>query len=158
MEDEVIVVRSHECPSLSGLSTLSYEYGRRMGGELVIRISANSGSGMFSNDWVPVSEVLEILRVPERQEAISSVAFRPLYLGKSVNTPSFLMAALKHEEVILATASKRNAYQVSDLAAFEERLETLPLEKAIETGVLVEVAPRKPGGKRVNNKKVTSPE
>lgn len=151
MEDGVIVLQAIQCPSLSGLSQLTYEYGLKSGSELMIRIAGNTGTGMYSEDWVPMNEVLNILRIPAHQAAISSIVLRPLYLGKSVNTPSFLLAALKHEEVVVPDASKRGAYQVSALSAFEERLEGLLNSSPGEPL-------RKPGGKRSNSKKAVSPE
>jgi hypothetical protein len=125
MENEVKVVKAFECKSLSGLSTLTYEIGIRGGAEGVIRVAGNSGSGMFSDDWVPLREVLNILRLPLNQEAISSSAFRPLYLGRSINTPSFLMAALLNEEVIGVNSEKKRTYEVTAVSAFEERMEAL---------------------------------
>lgn len=125
VEEEVRVVSVVECDSLARSSRLTYELGIRSSGEGVIRISGNSGNGMFSEEWVPLAAVVNILRVPVHQEAISSMAFRPLYAGRSINSPSFLMAALRNEEVIVAHPSKRRCYMVSALSAFEERVEQL---------------------------------
>ncbi len=125
MENEFRVLKSVECDSLSGMSRLTYEFGVRGDSEIVMRIVGNTGSGMFSDDWVSANEVLNILRVPLYQESISSVAFRPLYLGKSVNTPSFLMAALRNEEVIAVHPTLKRGYQVIAVSAFEERVQGL---------------------------------
>jgi hypothetical protein len=122
----VRVLRSIECDSLSRMSRLTFQYGLRDDTEIVIRISANSGNGMFSDDWVRADDVLNVLRSPDNQEAISSLAFRPLYVGKSVNTPSFLMAALRHEEVITTHPTLRRAYQVLAVSAYEDRVRSLP--------------------------------
>jgi len=125
VEQEVRVIRSIECDSLARTCRLTYELGVKGEGEAVIRIAGNSGNGMFSEEWVSMRDVLNILRVPLHQEAISSMAFRPLYAGRSINSPSFLMAALRNEEVVVAHPSKRRCYMVSAVSAFEERVEEL---------------------------------
>lgn len=141
VKQEVRVLKTIECDSLARSSILKYELGVRGEGEAVIRIAGNSGNGMFSEEWVSMRDVLNILRVPAHQEAISSMAFRPLYAGRSINSPSFLMAALRNEEVVVAHPSKRRCYQVSAASAFEERIEQLA------SGEEPAGEPRKPSGK-----------
>lgn len=124
--DPVRVLRTITCDSLSRMSRLTFQYGIRGGAEIVMRICANSGNGMFSDDWVRADDVLNVLRSPDNQEVISSLAFRPLYVGKSINTPSFLMAALRHEEVITTHPTLKRAYQVLAVSAYEDRVRSLP--------------------------------
>jgi hypothetical protein len=153
MENEINVVKQIECDSLSRMSKLTYEFGVSGEAEVVMRIVGNSGSGMFSNDWVSTREVLNILRVPLYQESVASVAFRPLYVGKSINTPSFLMAALRNEEVITPHPTNRRGYQVTAVSAFEERLAGLLGEGAQAVGPA-----KKASGKGANRKNQASSE
>ena len=78
------------CKSLSGKSTLKYELSKT-----AIRITANSGSGFFNPEWVPLEKIRAVLA--KATPPITSAILSPLIKGKSANTPAFLLAALKHE-------------------------------------------------------------
>lgn len=143
VQEDIRVIRVVECDSLARSSRLTYELGIRGDAEAVMRISGNTGNGMFSEEWVPMAEVMNILRVPIHQEAINSMAFRPLYAGRSINSPSFLMAALRNEEVIVAHPSKRRCYMVSALSAFEERIDQLLADPTAEPGKVAAKVTRK---------------
>ena len=123
--DEVKVVQASTCASVSGRSTITYEFGVNPGGQVMFRITANTGGGMFGKDWVVVSALIKILRAQTNQEEIRAVAFRPLFEGKSINTQSFLLAALLSKKVIVAHATKPRGYQVVDVDDFEDRLNEL---------------------------------
>lgn len=109
----VTALESVECDSLARSCRLTYELGRREDGAAVMRVAANSGAGMFCDDWVSVDEVLRILRLPAHRECVSSTALRPLYLGRSSNSHSFLMAALRHEEAVIPHPTRPRNYQAS---------------------------------------------
>ncbi len=133
MEEEVVVVKTAKCASSSGKSTLTYQFGLKAGEGVQVRFVHNSGGGMFCKDWVAMKEVMQVLRDPGSQEVISAASFRPIYLGRSINTPSFLLAALKQEGVIVVHASRPRNYQVSEVDAFEQRIGVLSEVTSQET-------------------------
>lgn len=98
LDDLVRVIREGQCPSVSGRSTLTYQLGR-LGedGEHYVRIHDNTGKGMFARDWVSAEAIRAVL---EGDAPLTSSAFKPLYLGRSINTGGFLMAALRDLGVI----------------------------------------------------------
>lgn len=154
--NEVVVVRTSSCPSVSGKSTITYQFGVVGEGHLKFRITGNSGGGMFGKDWVPMVETIAILKAPENQEEIRAHAFRQLFLGRSINTQSFLLAALRHEGVVVVHPTKPRAYQVFEVKNFEDRMATLG---SASPEVIAEVisAPAKPNKKQVlKAKKKTS--
>ncbi len=155
MEVEIKTVKAVQCQSLSGLTMLTYEFGVGAESEVFIRIASSTGNGMFSNGWVSFREVLNVLSLPLNQESISSMAFRPLYLGRSINSPSFLMAALRNEEVVVVHPSRKRAYQVFSVSAFEERIDALRLACLIEApqGEPMSNAPEKKPSRKAGNKK-----
>lgn len=151
MQVEVKAVKTVECFSVSGKSRLTYQFGRRDGVDglegVYMRIQHNSGGGMFSDEWVTLNGVLDVLRDPGYAETITSRAFRGLYVGRSVNSQSFLMAALKNEEVIADHSTKKRAYQVFDLGAFEERIgeiSRMPIPEPAEVPPEVTEVPAEP--------------
>jgi len=144
MEQEVKVIKSAQCPSVSGKSKLTYEFGLKEEGGVQFRITRNSGGGMFGKDWVPMSEVIKVLKDPLNQEAIGAFAFRQIFEGKSINTQSFLLAALKNEEVVTVHPTTRRAYQVFDVAAFEERINGLIEGKQVGSSKGADVPNKRP--------------
>ncbi len=93
MSDEIKVVKSGTCPSLSGRSELKYEVGVQGDKDIQIRLVENSGSGMFSAAWIPLAQIDALLSATDK--TITSGTIRPLYSG-SVNSTGFLVSLLKH--------------------------------------------------------------
>lgn len=115
-ESTIKVVKVGTCPSVSGKSQLTYHVGIDQNTELHFRIHANTASGFFSQDWVSLKSIQEA--VSGDPQAFTSFALFRLYLGKSANSPGFLVAALKHEGLIEASQTKRRSYQLLDPTKF----------------------------------------
>lgn len=121
-EPRVKVLETIECDSLARSCRITYELGVREDGSAVMRVAGNSGAGMFCDQWVSVDDVLRVLNLPAHRDCISSTAFRPLYLGRSSNSHSFLMAALRHEEAVIPHPTRPRNYQAADPRLFEARV------------------------------------
>ena len=135
MEEEVRVVRPAVCDSLSGKSKLNYEFGVLAEKGVQFRIVSNSGGGMFWKDWISMDEVITVLASPEVSEAISATAFKIIFAGRSINTQSFLMAALKNEGVIRPHSTRPKGYEVAEVENFRARIQALmdvPLELTVD--------------------------
>ncbi|BBJ23084.1 hypothetical protein [Candidatus Nitrotoga sp. AM1P] len=106
---EIRVLKAASCPSLTGKSILSYQVG--YGGnrantsttETVIQLQvyANTGGGFFNKDWIPLSTILQLFERTPSNKTITSNALYPLFKGRSINTPAFLLAVLKQEGFLL---------------------------------------------------------
>ena len=94
-EDEIQVVRTASCPSLSVRSTISYEIGS-LGDSQYIRLTGNTAGGIFCKDWVAMAVIKQLLT---GNPSITSKTLLPVYAGKSANSPGFLLAALVHEKM-----------------------------------------------------------
>ena len=124
----VVLQRSGSCSSLSNRSTIAYQIGVLRGatttisilqlGEIYFRITANSGKGMFSNDWVSLSAVSEAIDDLPSGQGLTSPSLHAIYFGKSLNTSGFLLAALKEEGLVVTLAGKRPSYQKTDFRSF----------------------------------------
>lgn len=98
-EEPVIrILKLGNCPTLSGKGNLEYQVGHEVDGDILFRITANSGGGYFSGGWVPFKVIHDALE--KAPKPLTSFALSSLYRGKSVNTPSFLFAALKQEGLV----------------------------------------------------------
>jgi hypothetical protein len=119
-EPEIKILSKDTCPSLSKRSTLGYELGCDSKKQIHIRIVSNTGSGCFNALWVQVYDILELIH--DSSEDFSWDLLFPLLQGRSVNTSAFIMAALKHEGLIVQHKRK---YQPGDTQAFDEKIKKL---------------------------------
>ncbi len=92
---------------------LDYEVGTDEAGEVLFRITANNAGGFWSKEWVAWSQVHEVCT---NHDPITSILFRGLFKGKSVNTAGFLLAALKDQGLLERQPGKVRHYMLTDAA------------------------------------------
>ena len=136
------ILKTAKCPTLSGKSTLTYHVGKSPSDELFLKVSANTGGGFFNEEWISLDRIREALE-KQTEETITAVALYPLFRGKSVNTPAFLLATLKHEKLL--KQSKQRQYQWADLKAFTARIDKL-VASDVDLDSTTKKAPRKNTG------------
>jgi hypothetical protein len=118
----VRVLKSAQCKSLSGRSTLGYEVGATGDGEIHLRISSNSGSGCFGGDWVPLRELQrELAKAPG---PVTSGTLNRVFAGRSQNTSGFVAAALLGEGLLEPLANSRG-YAPTDGVGFMKQVKQL---------------------------------
>ena len=93
-QNPVQVLREAQCKSLEGSATLTYQIGIDDSGAIHFKIASNTGGGFFSNEWVSFTDIQAAFKAWPEDTPISSMTLRPIFRGKSVNTPSFLLAVL----------------------------------------------------------------
>jgi hypothetical protein len=104
---EIELVSTQKTKTVSQKSVLTYHIGKDEEANQYIRIWVNSGNGYFSNEWIPVSRILEIL-AKHKAEPFTSQILDELFTGKSVNSASFLGAVLLNERLLdFAEGKKR---------------------------------------------------
>jgi len=111
------------CPTCSGKTTLTYHFGCSDDKQVYIRIVANSGGGFFSDEWIKLADIhaaLESAPFP-----VTSFPLIKLFIGKSVNTPGFLLAVLKHEGLVKLLEGKIRGYEKLAPASFMHELDKL---------------------------------
>ena len=127
-EEQIQVVRSTECPSLSGKSDLTYEIGI-LGEVQYIRLIGNSAGGLFCKGWIAMADVQVLLAGSPN---VTSKTLQPLYAGRSSNSPGFLIACIINEK----------------MAAGKDTNDTHP------TKSVPSVPPQKKSAKKVTAKKI----
>lgn len=129
-----------ECPSLSGQSTLTYAIGRHPEDQsLHLRIVANSGGGMFCDEWASGAEIDALV---QSSTALISRSMCDLHAGRSINTGGFVLAVLKHlglvrvnaensrhHEMVPGTTFEQVALEAMGQAASSDKRKTLKLKK-----------------------------
>ena len=119
---EVRILKTGTCPTLSSKSTLTYHVGSDADSAIQIRVHANSGGGYFNLEWIPLANILEILK---KQPRITAFALRPLYAGKSTNSPGFLLAVIVAEGLVRLAGEKERHYVATDSAKFLDEVKAL---------------------------------
>jgi hypothetical protein len=123
--DDVRVLRKGTCPSLTGRSELTYEFGHH-NKSIMFRITENTGSGHFCAAWIPLDDIFALLN--KAKETFSLSVFRPLYPGLSINNSGFLGAVLKKEGLIVC---EKRQYIRKDSKAFVAGLNKLITTKPV---------------------------
>lgn len=113
--------------SLSGLSTLEYHVGYEAGnpGNIHFRIWKNSGGGKFNADWIGLAAVEKALAGIPPDGAFTAAALAPIASGKSVNTSSFIGAALLAAGLIVRSEKVARSYERGNPANWWNALRAL---------------------------------
>jgi len=122
--DEIRILKTGKCPSLSGKSELTYQIRFTPDSDIEVRIHANSSAGYFSNEWVSLKRVLaKMAKAPVGE--ITFFSLEGIYKGKSANNPGFLLAVLKKEGLVQDSSTKRRCYESVDPSKFFEKVKAL---------------------------------
>ena len=105
-KSEIELVTTKKTKTLSGKSTLTYHVGRDEDANLYVRLWVNSSNGYFSNEWLAMTKIVEIL---ERQgtESFTGYVFKDLFSGKSVNSHGFIAACLVASGILAFAENKK---------------------------------------------------
>lgn len=122
--DNINVIKKEMTKSVTSKSYIHYELGNDPEGVLHIRISINTGGGYFSNEWVRFDAIYtELDRIGD--QPVTSYHLKPLYEGKSVNTPAFLLAAMKNEGLLVPHPERARCYAKTDPSDFIKAIKAL---------------------------------
>ncbi len=116
--DPIEVIHTGECLSVSGRSTLEFEIGRHSeDSTLHLRISDNSGKGMWCKDWASASAIQDVVL---GEGELTAKSFHALHPGKSINTGGFLLASLLEIGLIRANEENTRVHEHVPATTFEK--------------------------------------
>jgi len=122
-EPSLKIIQTAKCQTVSNKSTLTYNVGVDDKSDIFIRVYSNSGGGYFSNEWVSLDHITSILADAPDGQPITSINLIPLFKGKSVNTPGYLLAVLLKEGLLASIEDKKRKYRFVDADKFMAKLE-----------------------------------
>lgn len=117
------ILKVASCPTLSGKGALSYHISCNTDSEICLRVASNSGGGYFSPEWVSFTAIQAALE--DGHKPLTSFALSSLFRGKSVNTPSFLFAALLAERLVQRDEENPRVYVCCSPDEFLDGISTL---------------------------------
>jgi hypothetical protein len=103
------ILKKASCPTVSGKSNLKYEIGYDPEDVVYIRVTEAFGGGFWSKEWVLLSAIRSAL---SKSASFTSILLFPLFKGKSVNTPGYLLAVLRAEKLIQALPGKTRIHEL----------------------------------------------
>jgi hypothetical protein len=127
------VLKTSTCKTLSGKSTLTYQVGTQ-DDEIHVRITKNTGGGFFSDEWVSLIDIRSVLDEQLEGTPVTSFILQPLFHGKSVNTPAFLLAALANEKLLRPMKGKKRNHEPVEPEEFTVMVKKLTASKPKGTG------------------------
>jgi hypothetical protein len=123
--EQIRILKTGQCPSLSGKSALTYHFGCDQDSVVYLRIYANSSSGYFNKEWVSLATITEVFAKRNAERPLTSFSLNSIFQGKSANSAGFLFAALKQEGFVAALDDRRLGYEVLFPEAFMTELQSL---------------------------------
>ena len=124
-EAPITTIKKSTCKTLQGTATLTYHIGLDDTGAIHWKIAASTGNGMFSTEYVTFTDIQKALADWPAELPITSITLRPLFQGKSVNTPAFLLATLVKEGILAPVPDKKRHYQLGDAKPFLAAVDVL---------------------------------
>ena len=138
MTKKMRILKTGECPSLSGKSTLIYQIACNNDNEVYVALTGNSGKGIFNKDWIVLEEIHSLLA---NQEKVTSGSLHELFDGRSSNSAGFFVAVLLKEGVLKVSAGNKH-YNLVGQAEFGKIVKGL-----------IEAAPEEKPAKKKTGKK-----
>ena len=91
MTEKMRIIKTGECPSLSGKSTLTYQVACNSDNEVHVALTGNTGKGIFNKDWFDIEEIYSLLA---QKRPVTSGSLHELFDGRSSNSAGFFVAML----------------------------------------------------------------
>jgi len=93
------------------------------------RITANTGGGFFSNEWVALNDVLDTIETTSSDKPFKALIFKSLYQSKGSNNHGFLAAALRTESLLLPVEKQLMSHTLGDVKSFKAAMQQLIKDK-----------------------------
>jgi len=119
------IIKLSKTPSLSKKSILTYSISTSPDGELFFKIISNDGGGFWNAEFVSLGSIQKVTQDIPFEKPITSYVLHPLFKGKSVNTPAFLMAVLQAEKLVQPALGREKCFLRCDPNEFMSNINAL---------------------------------
>ncbi len=154
--EEMRILKTDSCNTLSGSAKITYNIGCTTNSKIYFRIANNTGGGFYSFEWVAWDDIQKSLKQCPKDVPITSLFLYPLFKGKSVNTPSFLLAALKHLKLVQPLKDKKRNHELLDFKPFIAEMNKLIKSKVSQKKTSAVTTKKRTTKKKAVKKKVTA--
>ena len=126
MTEEMRIIKTGECPSLSGQSTLTYQIACNNDNEVHVALTGNTGKGIFNKDWISLEEIDSLLA---NQEKVTSGSLHGLFEGKSFNSAGFVLAVILSEGLLKISSNNERHYERIDQKEYRKIIQAYNKKK-----------------------------
>ena len=126
-KQEMRILKTSECPSLSGNSTLSYNIGLNDDNEIQLCLIGNTGKGIFNKDWISLEEIDSLLAT--EKGPITSGSLKELFNGKSSNSAGFVLAVILSEGLLKISSNNERHYERIDQKEYRKIIQAYTKKK-----------------------------
>jgi hypothetical protein len=119
------VLKTASCKTITGKSVLTYQIGVTPDSVVHLRITKNTGAGFFNDEWIALKDIQNVLDKCPEGSPITSFLLQPLFKGKSVNSPAFMVAALTQEKLLRVLKGKKRGHELLDPKDFNAKMDKL---------------------------------
>jgi len=126
------IIKKSTAPKLSPKATgsLTYHVGYNdKSKSFHFRITANSGGGFFSNEWIALSDILDTIDNTPSDQPFKAIIFKSLYQSKGSNNHGFLAAALRAESLLLPVEKQLMSHTLGNTKGFKVAMQQLIKDK-----------------------------
>ena len=124
-EQDIKVLKTGTCSTLSAKSKLTYQVGSDPDDTIHVRITKNTGGGFFSDEWISMDDIRAVLEEHPAGTPVTSFLLYPIFKGRSVNTPAFLLSALANEKLLRPIKGKKRLHEPVGSDEFMAKLEKM---------------------------------
>ena len=125
-EQKMRIIKTGECPSLSGQSTLTYQIGLEGDKKVFLSLTGNSGKGIFNRDWFDIEEISSLLS--SQKKPITSGSLHGLFENRSSNSAGFILAVLLKEGLLKISPGNRH-YDLVDPKEYRKIIQAYTKKK-----------------------------
>jgi hypothetical protein len=132
MTSTLRIIKKSTAPKLSprAKGSLTYHVGYNDNSKSFhFRITANSGGGFFSNEWVALNDILDIIETISPDKPFKAIIFKSLYQSKGSNNHGFLAAALRSESLLLPVEKQLMSHTLGDTKGIKAAMQQLIKDK-----------------------------
>jgi hypothetical protein len=132
MSEEMHIMKTGSCPSLSGKSTLTYQIGCNEKNELHLSLTGNTGKGVFNKDWIELEQIYSLLS--SQTKPITSGSLLGLFEGKNSNSAGFILAVLLKEGLLKVSNDNQRNYERIDQKEYQKIIKAYAKKKSGKKG------------------------
>ena len=129
------VIKTAQCGKIctQDKPELTYEISQHtVSNAFFIHISKNSLGGFFSNQWIPIEDIIGCIAEYGPGLPFKALIFKSLYESTGANNHGFLAAALRAESLLAPYEKGLYNHTQGDIEDFKEGLEKLATAKPIK--------------------------
>ena len=132
MNKEMNILKTSECPSLSGSSILTYQIGCNDDKDIYLCLTGNTGKGIFNKDWISLEEIDSLMGT--EKGPITSGSLKELFDGKSSNSAGFVLAVILSEGLLKISSNNERRYERIDQKEYRKIIQAYAKKKAGKKG------------------------